>query len=291
MMAQQVAMLEQVIHNLFFAMRHASPEATNTLRKYRDEFDEFYLSIMDSHVVSNVDLRYYLQRSELCIQDCIGAASSNKAFLIPKPTPPIPYTLPDVTKVNIIFYIDSTESIKENLVDNGQISEVVHSLIRQIFWEMEKYRESGQGLIECISSLVWFGDATDGADKFNSYNIAHNKVNISLIPQSLSVPVLISGGNSLSESGLHAINATFTTLIQDGYATRVVYISDSPAKSNEAKSIASIIKSLFIKNNTSSFGLFPTETQPNIKDLFTHCSTTQSLTYNLDNWASKMFRN
>ncbi len=285
LMAQQVTKLEQVIHNLFFAMRHTSPEATNALRRYRDELEELYLSIMDSHVVSNVDLLYYLQQSQLCLQDC------TKACIIPKPTSPIPYTLPDVTKVNIIFYIDSTESIRENLEENGLISEAIQSLIRQIFWEMEKYRESGQGLIECISSLVWFGDAIDGANKFNSYDIAHTKVNISLIPQALANPILISGGDSLPESGLHAINTTFTSLIQDGYATRVVYVSDSPAKPIEAKSTASIVKSLFIKNNARSFGLFPTEALPNIKDLFTHCSTTQSLTYNLDNWASKMLRN
>jgi hypothetical protein len=288
-MAHQVALLEQVIHNLHFAMRHASPCTVNTLRKYRDELDDVLLKIMESKVVSNVNLRYYIQRSESCMRECASTSTSNNTYAIPKPPASSSYTLPDVFKVNVIFYIDSTESMREDLSENGAVSEAVQSLVRQIFLEMEMVRNTGLGLIDCLASLVWFGDATDG-DPLNSYNIALIKENISLIPQALAMPVLKSGGNTLPESGLLAINDTFTSLVEDGYATRVIYVTDSPSKTIEQGASASVVKSLFVNNSAKVFGLFPTHAQPDIRGMFSHYDNIQCLDYSLDSWASKMLR-
>lgn len=289
-MAHQVSQLEQVIRKLNFSMQHASSDTINVIRKHRDVLENVYESIMSSEVSSNINLSHYIQRTQTCIRDCVGAAIANKPNSITKPPLLSNYTLPDYKKVNLIFYIDSTESMRSDLSANGPVSKAIQSMLSQIFWEIEMCQSTGLGYVDCISSLVWFGDATEGGDRAVPFIIDTAKEPISSLSMKLAAVKHISGGQSLPESGLHAINKTITSLREVNYETRVIYISDAPSKNIEHGASASIIKALFSSGNVRSFGLYPIEAKPDIRALFTFYKDFNKSPYSLVDWVTKFFR-
>jgi len=287
-LVRQVAVIEEVIKKASHSMRHVSPESVNTLRIRKQELENLLAVIMDSCVISNLDLEYMITKNDECIRDCFRPTYTGKPVTLPKPKwdtpppkPPEP-PLPTVPGVNLILYIDTTGSMRGDLGASGKVRRELTNFANYLA------SESNRANIPCTVTLVWFGDQSeDGRNSY--YNIAMNKESVANLPAKISTPYWFRGGMSIPESGILALKETLAQGVKSGVANTLIYVTDAPSKENELGATPAQVKTLFDSHNINAFGIFPYKA-PDIKGIFNDTRDYTKAPYNIESWADKTLR-
>lgn len=298
-LVKQVAVIEKMIKDMRTTMRHVSPHAVDALRKQVEEMEAVYEELMESCVLSNVDLEYLLGEHDECLRDCFRPVYTAKPIVLPKPqwdTPPPPPepepeptpdpTLPTVPGVNLIVYVDTSGSMRDDLGASGNVRKALVELANRL------KTESSRANIPCTVSLVWFGDATDinGDGRNTYYSIAMNKGNVADFPTSVAAPVWYRGGTGLPESGILAMKETLATTYKSGVANTLIYVTDAPSKANELGATPAQVKALFDQYKINAYGIFPLKKVPDITGIFKDEREFTKPPYNILPWADKTLR-
>jgi hypothetical protein len=289
-LVKQVAVLEKLIKDLQFAMRHVHPASVDALRKQKEELEAIYDELMESCVLSNFDLEYMLSAHGECLRDCFRPTYTGRPIVLPKPQwptppPPPPPTppAPTVPGVNLILYIDATGSMRDDLGLNGNL--------RKELVQFANYlkTESTRANIPCTVSLVWFGDATEGDGRNTYYTISMNKGTVETFSAKISYPRWYNGGAGIAESGILAMKETLTQVVKSGVANTLIYVTDAPSKANEFGATPDQVKKMFADNGIKAYAIIPFKA-PDIKGMFLDVRDFTKAPYNIIPWADKTLR-
>lgn len=287
-LSKQVAVLEKMKNDLRVTMRHASPFAVNELRKQMEELDAVYEELMESCVISNLDLEYLLGAHDECLRDCFRPSYTGKPIILPKPKwdsppppPPAEPPLPTVPGVNLILYIDATGSMGDDLSKNGKLRKELESFANYL------KAESARANIPCTVSLVWYGDAT--YDKAGFHSITMNKESVANFPTKIGQKASYGGGDG-PESGIFVVRQTLSQVVKSGVANTLIYITDAPSKANELGATPEQVKKLFADHKVKAYAILPKNKEPNINGLFADTREFTKPPYNITTWADATLR-
>lgn len=291
-LVKQVSVVEKVIKDLRFTMRHASPQSVDALRRQIEELEAVYEELMESCVVSDFDLEYMLGKHDECLRNCFRPVYTGQPVVLPKPqwdTPPPPppdeTPMPTVPGVNLILYIDTSGSMRRALGANGDVRKELETFASYLKSESERAN------IPCTVSLIWFGDRTDrNGDGQNYYTIAMNKESVANFPTKVSNPTRYRGGYNIPESGILCMKETLTQVIKPGVANTLIYITDAPSKQNELGATPEQVKKILQDNEVQAYAIHPTNKQPDISFLFAEQREFTKPPYNTIPWADKTLR-
>jgi hypothetical protein len=289
LLVKQVAIIETVIGELSFAMRHTSPLSVDALRKQKEELELVLDELLESCVVSNFDLEFLLGKNGECLRECFRPSYTGKPVVLPRPKwdnppPPIPPDPPvaSVPGVNLIVYIDTSGSMKGTLSASGYIRKALLGFANYL------KNQSVRANIPCTVSLVWYGDKTDtNGDGANYYTIAMNKGDVANFESSLSAPKWYSGGSNAPESGILAMKDTLATVVKSGVANTLIYITDAPSKLSESGASPNSVKALFDSYDIQRYAIIPTSKEPNINSIFNGVMEYTKPPYDMIPWADK----
>lgn len=290
-LVNQVDIVEKIIKDLRYAMRHASPNSVNALRKQVEELGSVYEELMESCVLSNFDLEYMLGAHDECIRECFRPVYTGQPVTLPRPkwdTPPPPPPpdppKPTVPGVNLILYIDSTGSMRGGLGKSGKLRLELEAFANYL------KTESARANIPCTVSLIWFGDKTyDARGGSDYYAITMNKEDVTNFPTKIASPKWYSGGD-IPESGIVCVKETLKQVVKPGVANTLIYITDAPSKKNEYGATPEQVKKMLQDNKVRAYAIHPTNKEPNISGLFSDQREYASPPYNIIPWADKTLR-
>lgn len=288
-LVNQVSVIEKVIADLNYSMRHVSPQSVDAIRSQKEELELILVELLDSCVESNFDLESMLGKNGDCLRECIRPVYSGKPVVLPKPKwdvqPPPPPPDPPVASVpgvNLIIYIDTSGSMRGTLSASGAVHKAVIALASYL------KTQSNRANIPCTVSLVWFGDGTDvGGDGANFYTVAMRKADVSGLEAKLNAPTWYLGGMTLPESGLLCIQKTLASLVDSSVANTLLYITDAHSKPSESGATPTTVKKLISDNKVSAYAIVPTKGTPDISSLFKGVKEYTKPPHDLTAWGAK----
>ena len=292
-LVRQVEAIEKAIKDLRFTMRHATaPQSVDALRRQIEELESIYEELMESCIISDLDLEALLTRNVDCLRNCLRPYYTGKPIVLPKPQwdvqpPPKPDNppLPTVPGVNLILYVDTSGSMRNTLGTRGNVRKTLEAFATYLKSESERAN------IPCTVSLIWFGDRTDPVgDGVNYYTIAMNKESVANFPSKVSAPHWYRGGSNLPESGILCMKETLAQVYKPNVSNTLIYITDAPSKENELGATPNQVKKMFQDYSIRAYAIHPTNKAPDISSMFVEQRDINSYPYNIDSWADKTLR-